>query len=50
MVLSDPLPYLGLGLLVAGQAASVPRGDGSSTDGPVGPVDYQNLAPSVTGS
>jgi len=36
--------------LVAGQAASVPRGDGSSTDGPVGPADYQNLAPSVTGS
>ena len=31
--------------LVAGQPASVPRGDGSSTDGPVSPVDYDDLAP-----
>lgn len=31
--------------LVAGQPASVPRGDGSSTDGPVGPDDYADFAP-----
>ncbi|MEO7398212.1 MAG: GerMN domain-containing protein [Ilumatobacteraceae bacterium] len=31
--------------LVAGQAASVPRGDGSSTDRPVTAQDYQELAP-----
>lgn len=31
--------------LVAGQAASVPRGDGSSTDRPVTPDDYQDFAP-----
>jgi spore germination protein GerM len=31
--------------LVAGQAASVPRGDGSSTDGPVDQSDYEALAP-----
>jgi len=31
--------------LVAGQPASVPRGDGSSTDGPVNPDDYSAFAP-----
>ena len=31
--------------LVAGQPASVPRGDGSSTDGPVSPDDYSDFAP-----
>lgn len=31
--------------LVAGQPASVPRGDGSSTDLPVGPRDYDDFAP-----
>jgi spore germination protein GerM len=31
--------------LVAGQPASVPRGDGSSTDGPVSPADYNEFAP-----
>lgn len=31
--------------LVAGQSASVPRGDGSSTDGPVSPEDYNEFAP-----
>jgi len=31
--------------LVGGQAASVPRGDGSSTDRPVGPNDYIEFAP-----
>jgi spore germination protein GerM len=31
--------------LVAGQPASVPRGDGSSTDGPVSPDDYTDFAP-----
>ena len=31
--------------LVAGQPASVPRGDGSSTDGPVSPDDYREFAP-----
>lgn len=31
--------------LVAGQPASVPRGNGSSTDGPVSPADYDEFAP-----
>lgn len=31
--------------LVAGQPASVPRGDGSSTDAPVSPDDYGEFAP-----
>jgi spore germination protein GerM len=31
--------------LVAGQDASVPRGDGSATDQPVTPADYVQLAP-----
>ena len=31
--------------LVAGQPASVPRGDGSCTDGPVSPDDYSDFAP-----
>jgi len=31
--------------LVAGQPASVPRGDGSSTDAPVSPDDYSDVAP-----
>jgi spore germination protein GerM len=31
--------------LVAGQEASVPRGDGSATEQPVGPADYGQLAP-----
>ena len=40
------LPAIGeIRFLVAGQAASVPRGDGSSTDRPVTPSDYGELAP-----
>ena len=31
--------------LVAGEPSSVPRGDGSSTDQPVTPVDYAEFAP-----
>lgn len=31
--------------LVGGQPASVPRGDGSSTDAPVSPADYNEVAP-----
>ena len=34
-----------VGFLVAGQPASVPRGDGSSTDQPVSPTDYSEFAP-----
>ena len=34
--------------LVAGQAASVPRGDGSSTDRPVSPDDYSRARADLT--
>ena len=45
-VLSWPLPSIDdVRFLVAGQQASVPRGDGSSTDRPVTPADYAVFAP-----